>query len=152
MNTLNHSAAFLVLSVLSACGQAPVSNLQSGSSVNNGPGPVGEILHCRGIHPSTAVFDIRHTAAVTLISGILQRDGSAVSMTCATSATPQGASVTSSSLSWNCTECRQGNGRIMVKVYGNNPGHRQQAEVLLERMFPLPPQQLEILDCRMPTS
>jgi len=65
--------ALSAMLLVTACG--PCANkfrVKSGSNVNNGPGPVGDILVCDGLDDATIKLTIRHTAAVTLIQGLLQ--------------------------------------------------------------------------------
>jgi hypothetical protein len=150
IKTLSSIVAISISGFLAACGGSTDSAVKSGSSVNNGPGPVGDILVCQGLGDEANLkFTIRHTAAVTLKQGLLQQGEEATSMKCdevsdeGTTARPdQPAEL------WNCSELRSGDGLFHVSVHTQGLSNILLADLTQDQMFPLAAAKIATLVCR----
>lgn len=111
--------------------------------VGHGPGPVGDIVTCEGKFD----FVVTHTAAVTLIQGLLKvDDDNYISMICKRP-TFQDRPASAGSIDWNCTELRDGGGKWLVRVETSGVTHMVSAYVSLEQIYPLEPKALATLHC-----
>lgn len=128
--------------VLNACSAVTGSHLTSGGNVNNGPGPVGDILVCQNSESPEMKFTIRHTAVPTFKQGLLERNESeAMSMACKSTNLPTGGH------QWQCTELREGEGLTHVSAFENADGSKL-AIVTIDQIFPLPSKKIAELDCK----
>lgn len=141
------SMMVLAMSFMTACGTATMSQVKkSGTNVNNGPGPVGDILTCQ--NPEAEIdFTIRHTAAVTFKQGIVKFGEDAVSLKCDEVEASVGAPDAQTAL-WKCTELRQGEGLLRVNVYAQGNSAIVLADVTRDQMFPLGPKKIATLGCQ----
>jgi hypothetical protein len=121
-------------------------NSTSGSGVNNGPGPVGDILKCEGKSETGEAFHfvIRHTAAVNVIQGLLQIGkntidaANAISTQCNEVKDSKNTGPDQPTPLWTCLEPREREGRWSVDVSRQGLSAVTLADVFIEQMFPLP--------------
>ena len=143
-----------LLATLAGCGGPTTSSLKTGSSVNNGPGPVGDILRCESLEGSGVnfKFTIRHTAAITIKQGLLQDGDNFTSLVCTESNVVEKDTHMSDQPAalWECNEPREGDTLYHVAVHTQGLSALILADLSIDQVFPLPPQKLATLVCREP--
>jgi len=144
------SLTVTTFTVLSGCMHATSSEIKSGSNVNNGPGPVGDILICDSLSDDSIKFTIRHTAAFTLKQGLFQHGENFVTMQCDQVEGSQQSGADHPSPLWKCTELRQGGGLYRVNVYRQGLSALKLADITIDQIFPLPPKKIASLVCKDP--
>lgn len=144
-----------LLVILAACGSQTSSATKSGSSVNNGPGPVGDILICESLEGNEAnyKFTIRHTAAFNLKQGLLQEGENFTSFDCQESKEELKGVATADQPGalWECNESRDGDTLYHVNVYTQGLSALVLADLTIDQVFPLNSQhKLATMVCHEP--
>lgn len=146
------TSLFLAFLATACAGTQEHSKTQSGGSgVNNGPGPLRDYLGCNGsVEGIDVSLEIRSTAVPTFIDGLLTLGQQHVGMACRRGQNVNNAAPDAQVNLWTCAEDRNGDGLYRVSAYKQANSTVILADVTIDQIFPLEPQHVATLTCRIP--
>lgn len=151
-NLIKVSLFSLGIMLNSHCRHNPAASELEGGKVNNGPGPVGDILLCTNDDKNARdlkYFTLKHTTVVTLNQGVLSKnkqpqpnDGS-IFFYCK-------APISNDDEAANlrrCDEARNGDQLWHADIKTDAKSGKTKVEITLDQMFPAPPKKMATMTC-----